>query len=114
MYVQDGITAFEALESGVLPPLRELLAWLETAATCAAASRSSGRPRLVAEAKVATTLERDAVGALAIVSSRASGTDAKNEDGIVGSVDEEGLEGRRRVSSEAVLQVMDEMTVYLN
>lgn len=71
--LQDGITAFEALESGVLHSLRELLGWLEGAAATTAA-----RPLLLPGAATATAaegascaaaveLERDTVNALALV-----------------------------------------------
>lgn len=74
--MQDGITAFEALESGVLHPLRELLVWLEGAAAGAA----TRPPRLTAGAKVAAELERDAVGALALVPSPSVGLEAKGKE----------------------------------
>ena len=73
--MQDGITAFEALESGVLHPLRELLVWLEGAAAGAA----TRPPCLAAGAKVATELERDAVGALALVPPPSSASEAKGK-----------------------------------
>lgn len=76
--IQDGVTAFEALESGVLHPLRDLLVWVEGAAAGAAAHS----PRLAAGAKVAAELERDAVGALALVpSSSSAGVEAKGGEG---------------------------------
>lgn len=91
--MKDGITAFEALESGVLHPLRELLVWLEGAAAGAGARL----PRLAAGAKVAVELERDAVGALALAppsssrSSSSGGLEAEatgkgTEEGTAGSV----------------------------
>ena len=66
--MQDGITAFEALESGVLHPLRELLAWLEGAS----AGATARPPTLTAGTRVAAELERDAVDALALVTTSPS------------------------------------------
>lgn len=86
---QDGITAFEALESGVLPPLRELLAWLEAAAAGSAARRD--RPEM--QAKIATEVERGTVGALVSVDSSPESKKLECEAG-------------QDRASEAVLQVM--------
>lgn len=94
LHAQDGITAFEALESGILAPLRELLAWLEMAAANAAACRSRPRRLVTAETKVAIDLEREAVDALAIVPVSDKESNA--------NVSQAGL---RTASSEAVLQV---------
>ena len=72
-FLQDGITAFEALESGVLRSLRELLAWLEGAAvvTTAAQPVPLGAPTATAAGgaggAAAVELERDTVKALALV-----------------------------------------------
>lgn len=88
---QDGITAFEALESGALPPLRELLMWLESATVRAAAHRSRSRRPTSRGVKVATELEVATVDALAAVSS----------GGVKGAAAGDGSP-----SSEAVLQVM--------
>lgn len=93
--LQDGITAFEALESGVLHPLRELLLWLEGTAAGAGPTR---RPLLTASAKVAAELERDAVGALALVPTSAS--EAKNGRGTEA---EAGMD--KAAGSVAVLEV---------
>lgn len=95
---QDGITAFEALESGVLHPLRELLAWLEGAGAARA-------PRLTAGAKVAAELERDAVGALALVPSSLSSPSSSSESNGNGG-EEKKMEGANKAAgSVAVLEV---------
>lgn len=96
---QDGITAFEALESGVLHPLRELLTWLEGAG--AATAGAARAPRLTVVAKVAAELERDAAGALALVPPSSSSSGSNGNGG------EEGKTGgaNRAAGSVAVLEV---------
>lgn len=91
---QDGITAFEALESGVLPPLRELLAWLEAVAAIIAARRSRLLRPMPLEVKIAAEFEIAAVGAFAL---------AAPKDG--GDVDGVPTKRGSTPSSEAVLQV---------
>ena len=92
---QDGITAFEALESGVLHPLRDLLAWLEESLVGETAVTDAHVSCLTPAVKVAEQLEREAVSALALVPT----------PGPLSAPAGEGSGETHRVRSEAVLEV---------